>query len=82
MKEIIVCDKLYHLTIHLLQNYPIDLNLYKQNVQKAIKENTLYKGFRWKFLELGQDPNIVHNIEKNIPHLYNRIKQKKTEYKK
>jgi hypothetical protein len=26
--------------------------------------------------------NIVHNIEKNIPHLYNRIKQKKTEYKK
>jgi hypothetical protein len=64
--------KVYPSMIILLREN-IDLNLYKQNVQKAIKENTLYKGFRWKFLELGQDPNIVHNIEPTVNKLTKNI---------
>ncbi len=34
----------------------------KQCIQKAIKNNTLYKRYRWLFVENGRDPNVVYNI--------------------
>ena len=39
---------------------------YKQLIQNAIKDNTIYKGFRWMFVEKDDDPNIVHNIKDTV----------------
>lgn len=38
----------------------------KQSIQKAIKNNTLYKGFRWLFVENGKDFNLVNNIQPTV----------------
>jgi hypothetical protein len=42
-------------------------------VQKAIKENTIYKGYRWLFVENGQDPNVVYDIKDNVINTKNII---------
>ena len=38
----------------------------KQPIQKAIKNNTVYKGFRWKYVEFGEDHTIVKDIEPTV----------------
>ena len=57
--------KVYPSMIFLLREKE-KLGFYKQNVQKAIKENTLYKEFRWKFLENGQNDSIVYDIQPTV----------------
>jgi phage anti-repressor protein len=43
----------------------------KHAIQKAVKNNTIYKGFRWMFVNHGDDPNII----KDIKPTYNPIKR-------
>jgi hypothetical protein len=37
--------------------------LKRPSIEKAIKENTVYCGFRWVYVDRHLDPNIIHNIE-------------------
>ena len=38
-------------------------NIKRPSINKAIKENTIYCGFRWLLVERKLDPQIIHNIE-------------------
>ena len=35
----------------------------RPSIMKAIRENTIYCGFRWLLVERNLDPNIIHNIQ-------------------
>jgi len=38
-------------------------NIFKRpSIAKAIENNTVYKGFRWSFVDRNQDPNILGNL--------------------
>jgi hypothetical protein len=34
----------------------------RPSIDKAIKENTVYQGYRWMYVERDKDPNIIYNI--------------------
>ena len=34
----------------------------RPTIDKAVKENTIYQGFRWLYVERDKDPNIIDNI--------------------
>ena len=53
-------DKVYPSMIYALRDND---TFEKQSIQKAIKNNTLYKGYRWLFVENGKDFNVVNNIQ-------------------
>lgn len=58
-----VIKKIYPSMIYVLrENNDYD----KQSIQKAIKNNTIYKKSRWLFVEHKQNPNIVNNIKETI----------------
>jgi hypothetical protein len=58
-----VIKKIYPSMIYALrENSDYD----KQSIQKAIKNNTIYKESRWLFVEHNQNPNIVNNIKETI----------------
>ena len=35
----------------------------RPSLDKAIKENTIYQGFRWQYVDRSLDPNIIHNLQ-------------------
>jgi len=35
----------------------------RPSIEKAIKNNTVYNGFRWMYVDRKDDPNIVNNIQ-------------------
>jgi hypothetical protein len=37
-------------------------NIKRPSITKAVKENTIYCGFRWLLVERNLDPTIIHNI--------------------
>jgi prophage antirepressor-like protein len=49
--------KVYDSMIYVLR-CPENKGFQKSSIQKAIKENRIYKGFRWNFVEEDEDPNI------------------------
>ena len=58
-----VIKKVYQSMIYALrENSGYD----KQSIQKAIKNNTIYKKSRWLFVEHNQNPNIVNNIKDTV----------------
>ena len=58
-----VIVKVYSSMIHVLK----DNNTYdKQAIHNAIKNNTIYKSFRWLFVEHTQDCNVVNDIKETI----------------
>lgn len=58
-----VIKKVYKSMIYALrENEGYD----KQAIQSAIKENKIYKGSRWLFIEHNEDPNIVNNIKPTV----------------
>ncbi len=58
-----VIKKIYPSMIYALrENNDYD----KQSIQKAIKNNTIYKDSRWLFVERNQSPNIVNNIKDTV----------------
>jgi hypothetical protein len=34
----------------------------RPSIDKAVKENTVYQGYRWMYVERDKDPNIIDNI--------------------
>lgn len=38
----------------------------KQAILNAIKNNTIYKGFRWLFVEHNQNPGVVNDIKETV----------------
>jgi hypothetical protein len=40
-----------------------DKNIKRPSIMKAIKENTIYHGFRWLLVERNLDPNIIYSIK-------------------
>lgn len=40
-----------------------DKTIKRPSINKAINENTIYRGFRWLLVERNLDPNIIHSIE-------------------
>ena len=38
----------------------------KRSIQKAIKNNYIYRGYRWMFAEHNQDSTIVYNIQPTV----------------
>jgi hypothetical protein len=49
--------KVYDSMIYLLRS-PENDGFQNVEIRNAIKESTLYKGFRWNFIEKGDDPSI------------------------
>lgn len=47
-----------------------DKTIKRPSINKAINENTIYRGFRWLLVERNLDPSIIHSIEptKEIKH--------------
>jgi hypothetical protein len=39
-----------------------DQSIKRPSLNKAVIENTVYKGFRWLFVDRELNPNVVHNI--------------------
>ena len=39
-----------------------DSNIKRSSINKAVIENTIYRGFRWLLVDRELDPNIIHNI--------------------
>jgi prophage antirepressor-like protein len=52
--------KIYNSMIDVLRD--VEYNYEKTSIRNAIKNNTIYKGFRWLYVEKHQDSNIVNNI--------------------
>jgi MSV199 domain len=51
--------KVYDSMVYLLRSPEnIDINVNKHGLQVAIKNNDVYKGYRWNFVEKDEDPNI------------------------
>jgi phage anti-repressor protein len=59
-----VVVKVYDSMIYALRD--TECNYIKRNIQKAIQNNTIYKGYRWMFIEHGCDPNVVVNIQPTV----------------
>lgn len=34
----------------------------RPSIDKAVKENTIYQGYRWMYIERDKDPNVIDNI--------------------
>jgi hypothetical protein len=49
--------KVYDSMVYVLRD-PDNVGFQKSCIQRAINKNTVYKGFRWNFVEDGDDPNI------------------------
>jgi hypothetical protein len=39
-----------------------DSNIKRSSINKAVIENTIYRGFRWLLVDRELDPNIIHHI--------------------
>lgn len=58
-----VIKKIYKSMIYALRE---NSGYEKHAIQKAIKNNTIYKGSRWLYVEHHQNPNIVNNISPTV----------------
>lgn len=59
--------KVYGSMIHVLHdNKTYDKTYDKQAILNAIKNNTIYKGFRWLFVEHNQNPGVVNDIKETV----------------
>lgn len=39
-----------------------DYTLKRPSINKAVRENTIYHGFRWQFVDRELDPNTIHSL--------------------
>ncbi len=53
--------KVYESVTECIQEY--NNNIKRPSINKAVAENTIYRGFRWLTVDRDLDPNIIHNIE-------------------
>jgi hypothetical protein len=53
--------KVYESVAECIKEY--NFKFKRPSIDKAIKENTIYHGFRWSYVEREKDPNIIENLE-------------------
>lgn len=56
--------KVYQTTTELLA---IHKNMKRPSIAKAVRENTIYNGFRWNFVDRELDANVVENLPATKP---------------
>ena len=59
--ETLTLLKVYDSIAECLKEY--NFKIKRPSITKAINDNTVYFGFRWRFVERTGDPNIIENIE-------------------
>jgi len=59
--ETMALIQVYESVAECLKEY--NFKVKRPSIDKAIKENTIYNGFRWAFVDRNIDPNITSNIE-------------------
>jgi len=67
--------KVYDSMVYALR-CPDNKGCQKTGIQFAVKNNSIYKGYRWNFVENGDDPNISKISETNVlknPSIINTI---------
>lgn len=52
--------KVYESVAECLKEY--NFKVKRPSIDKAVKENTVYNGFRWAFVDRNLDANVLHNI--------------------
>jgi len=52
--------KVYESVAECLKEY--NFKVKRPSIDKAVKENTVYNGFRWAFVDRNLDANIIHNL--------------------
>ena len=52
--------KVYESVAECLKEY--NFKVKRPSIDKAVKENIIYNGFRWAFVDRNEDPNILHSI--------------------
>ena len=50
----------YETVAECLKEY--NFKVKRPSIDKAVKENSIYNGFRWAYIDRNLDPNILHNI--------------------
>jgi hypothetical protein len=58
--ETMTIIKVYESVAECLKEY--NFKVKRSSIDKAVKENTIYHGFRWSFVDRNIDPNILYNI--------------------
>jgi hypothetical protein len=58
-----VIVKVYNSMVYALKD---NINYDKHGIQNAVKNNTIYKNFRWMFVPHGENENIVKNIQPTV----------------
>jgi hypothetical protein len=58
--ESMVIVKVYESVAECIKEY--NFKVKRPSIDKAVKENIIYNGFRWSFVDRNLDPNILHNI--------------------
>lgn len=58
--ETMAIVKVYESVAECLKEY--NFKVKRPSIDKAVKENTVYKEYRWSFVDRNLDPNIIHNL--------------------
>jgi phage anti-repressor protein len=59
--ETLILNKVYESVAECIKesNY----KLKRGTIDKAVKENTVYGGYRWMYVERNENPNVINNIQ-------------------
>ena len=58
--ETMTINKVYESVAECIKEY--NFKVKRPSIDKAVKENIIYNGFRWAFVDRNEDPNILHSI--------------------
>jgi hypothetical protein len=58
--ETMAIVKVYESVAECLKEY--NFKVKRPSIDKAVKENTVYKEYRWSFVDRNLDPNVIHNL--------------------
>ena len=58
--ETMIITKVYESVAECIKEY--NFKVKRPSIDKAVKENIIYNGFRWAFVDRSLDPNIIYNI--------------------
>jgi hypothetical protein len=59
--ETMTIIKVYESVAECIKEY--NFRLKRPSIDKAVKENTIYQGFRWLYVERNEDPTQIQNLQ-------------------
>ena len=59
--ETMALVKVYESVAECIKDF--NFKLKRPSIDKAVKENTIYHGYRWLYTERDKDPNVIENIQ-------------------